>query len=390
MVNNNELVPANGTDKIILPLYLQIAERMVKKYNIRLVEKIETSKTEPYFFTGTKYIEDKNYERVKGFTTAEIVEIFNSNSTQDDKNEGFVIRNDYVVPNSDLSKYRRSINYVNNLTKNVIESLATIIPIRVSDDDFDSDDYSINTKNGYFNLTTGVLEKHTSEKLVKSIANAEYNGPLFNHTNLCLLSFLDNPVIRKNIFISYLFDSLYDKDINEIENKKRVQSFLEILSTYMIGNNLHKIVTIIIGEPDTGKSTFFDVLKYIYGDYLAPFNKSVITTTYRGAKEIRPDIIALRGKRILTSSETDETDKFDTATVKAIAGNDYMSFRNPHNKMMVNFIVKGKLLLGTNFCPSFNNLDDEAFLNRIILIDFKNKPTVLDRSLFKKLTSDEN
>jgi phage/plasmid-associated DNA primase len=51
---------------------------------------------------------------------------------------------------------------------------------------------------------------------------------------------------------------------------------------------------------------------------------------------------------------------------------------------MITFTIKGKLMLATNSCPNFTNLDDEAFLNRLVLIDFNNIPESFDTTLEKK------
>jgi len=57
---------------------------------------------------------------------------------------------------------------------------------------------------------------------------------------------------------------------------------------------------------------------------------------------------------------------------------------------MVTFSISGKLLLVTNFCPMFSDLDDKAFLNRIVLIDFNNIPKSFDTNLKEKLLAKDS
>jgi phage/plasmid-associated DNA primase len=178
---------------------------------------------------------------------------------------------------------------------------------------------------------------------------------------------------------------LYDNTKNDKENKDIIQSFMYILASFIIGDNAHKLFFIIIGEPNTGKSTLLDFLLGLFSSYGTTFNNSALLLSPRTANDIRPDLIAFIGKRLLVGSEANKEGKFDNALVKQISGNDQISVRKPHKGEMINFTVKGKLLLVTNFCPKFSDLDDEAFLNRIVLIDFNNKPKQIDTTLKEKL-----
>ena len=109
----------------------------------------------------------------------------------------------------------------------------------------------------------------------------------------------------------------------------------------------------------------------------------------RSKNDIRPDVIALRGKRMLVGSESNKEAKFDVALLKALSGNDEISNRKPHKGEMVNFTLNGKLMLATNFCPNFTNLDDTAFLNRLVLINFDNVPEKMDTELEEKIIATE-
>jgi phage/plasmid-associated DNA primase len=164
---------------------------------------------------------------------------------------------------------------------------------------------------------------------------------------------------------------------------------MDILASCLIGNNQAKQVYIVVGKPNTGKSTIFKILGNLFGDYCGTFNNGVLLESPRSSNDIRPDIISLRNKRLMLGSETNKGNMFDTGLVKTLAGNDTQSFRKPHSGQMVDFVIKGKFLLGTNYCPNFSNLEDQAFLNRLVIVDFNNIPENMDLSLEERALTDE-
>jgi len=124
--------------------------------------------------------------------------------------------------------------------------------------------------------------------------------------------------------------------------------------------------------------------------YAGTFNNSVMMISSRTKNDIRPDIIANRNKRAMFGSESNKKEKLDDAQIKNLSGNDQVSFRKPHKGEMISFMIKGKFMLITNYCPKFSNIEDQALLNRVILIDFPNKIEKIDKDLKNKLNTPEN
>jgi putative DNA primase/helicase len=277
------------------------------------------------------------------------------------------------------------MGYMNSLTKNVTKDIADMCPIHRTEDGFDSDPYEINFQNGIFDIKRGELVPHTPKKLMRNILSASYISNKREENGRKVIIIHKEKIIRKIVG-----DALYDKSLNDIENAKIVKSFMEILASFLIGNNEYKQVYILVGKPNTGKTTLIKILAEIFGDYAGLFNNGVLLESPRSSNDIRPDIIALRNKRLMAGSETNKGNKFDAGLVKTLAGNDTLSFRKPHHGQMITFTIKGKFMLATNFCPNFTNLDDEAFLNRLVIIDFNNVPEDFDTTLAEKALSPEN
>jgi hypothetical protein len=59
-----------------LPLSMQIAENMVKLYRILLIRDVESGVLFPVFFQTNRYIDDRQWDQIRGFIKAEIVNLF--------------------------------------------------------------------------------------------------------------------------------------------------------------------------------------------------------------------------------------------------------------------------------------------------------------------------
>jgi P4 family phage/plasmid primase-like protien len=342
------------------PLTVQIAEHIVREQNIHLVKDIESGISDLYYYDGARYVRDYAGEHVKGFVYTAIRDAFNTNPSG------------YIILEADEDKYVGSPSYINSLLENTVKIIKATEEIRRDDSDFDGDANIVNTKNGILDLRTQELMPHSPTWLLRNMVAAQYKN--------------DEPQPAR--FLSFLKECLRDKDGQD--NEETVYSLVEILASCLIGHNRDKLVYILVGKPNTGKSTLLNVLWRIFGDYAVAFNNSVLLASSRNSKTIRPEIIVLKGKRLMVGSESNKTEKFDTALVKKIAGNDTLSFRRPHKGTMIDFTVTGKLLLATNFCPTFSDLNDQAFLNRICIVDFNNIPEATDQHLEEKLLAERD
>jgi phage/plasmid-associated DNA primase len=371
---------------IVLSLDLQLAVSIVKLHHIWLIRDIENGSLIPVFYERNMYVEDRLWDRIRGFIKDEIIGLFSFLlSLNQDKGEGsrqsrFL---EYHVSNKDKKGYATSSGYINHLVSQVVKCIRDISNIVKEETDFDSNPYLIKVKNGIFDILKGILMPHTPALLIRGMINANFIPPQLTSNGMKII------VTKTNLFREFIGSALYDKTKNDRENKAIVRSFLEILASFLIGSNEHKLLFIIVGKPNTGKTTLLNTLKTLFSLYGTWFNNSALLRSARTTNDIRPDILALRGKRLIVGSEANKDGKFDTALLKSLAGNDEVSFRKPHKGDMVTFRICGKFMLVTNFCPKFTDLDDQAFLNRIVLVNFDNIPERMDGELEDKLKSPE-
>jgi len=388
ITKDNDVIHKKTTNELkTASLDMQLALKIVETYHILLVRDVENRNIIPYYYEQDKYIADKSYIKIRGFVKDEIASLFKFifNGKSDDPCY-YKKLSEYSVTKEDVNEYSY-VGYINRLTNNVIRNIGDFHTLLKEETNFDIDPYQINVLNGILDIKTLNLLPHGHDKLIKNIANAKYLvSSIKIGESKKSLRINSNPYL----FLKMISDALYDRTLNDNENQKIVESFIEILASFLIGNNIYKQVFILIGLPNTGKSTLLNILRKIFGSYSVTFNNSALMVSPRTNNDIRPDIIPLRGKRLLVGSESNKEDKFDVALLKALSGNDEISIRKPHKGDMVNFTLSGKILLATNYCPKFTNLDDTAFLNRLVLIDFNNIPRNMDLNLEQKIIEAES
>lgn len=121
-----------------------------------------------------------------------------------------------------------------------------------------------------------------------------------------------------------------------------------------------------------GKGLLIEAVASVMGPLAGPIQAEMLLEQpgARSAAAASPDIMALRGMRIVYASETDEGRKFSSSRVKWLTGGDTLVGRWPHDKYPVPFSPTHTLFLLTNSKPRAA-ADDFAFWERCRLIQFE-------------------
>jgi putative DNA primase/helicase len=146
------------------------------------------------------------------------------------------------------------------------------------------------------------------------------------------------------------------------------------LAGYAIsGQRIERVMPIAWGIGWNGKGTNFEILEHILGDMAGPVPSEILLEdgrNYRTGGSPTPEIMRLRGKRLVWASETNEGRKLNAGKVKLLSGGDTLVGRDPFGKRLVSFPPTHTLFLMTNHKPK-TNPDDFALWQRINLIPFK-------------------
>lgn len=198
------------------------------------------------------------------------------------------------------------------------------------------------------------------------------------------------------------FDSprkLFDQFILDICNgDDSLVDYLQTLFGYaMTGEVLLHIFIIFYGKGRNGKGTLLEILKSVLGPLAYKTNFDFLIDSRFNSNGPTPELIALRGKRIVWASETKEGHVLNVSKLKEVVGGDTLNARAPYAKKQVEFSPSHTLILLTNNRPHAT-ASDYALWQRIHLVPFeasfvadpKNKcERKADPELLKKLKKEK-
>ena len=243
--------------------------------------------------------------------------------------------------------------------RSMLELAATERELSATPDQFDSNRWLLNVKNGTLNLKTGVLQPHNRDDLITKMAPVVYDKTAH--------------APRWERFLMEIMGG----DVELVEFLQRAVGYA------LTGDTREQCLFFCYGQGANGKSTFLETLRHVFGDYAqqADFS-SFMARTSDGP---RTDIARMRGARFVTASEAQSNKDFDAKVVQSLTGDDTVVARHLYEKEF-EFKPQHKLWLAANHKPVVKE-QTEAFWRRMRLIPF----TVVfpmvkrDKALAKKL-----
>jgi putative DNA primase/helicase len=221
--------------------------------------------------------------------------------------------------------------------------------LAITGDEWDSDPDLLGCLNGVIDLRNGESRSGHPSDYIKSVAPTEWHG-------------IDVPAPQWGSFLS----DIYNAD-------SELMLYMQRLLGYSItGYNTEHKFPIFWGSGRNGKSTLIEVLGNVLGPDLAgPIQSEMLLDQGRLARSGGPtsDILALRGKRLVWGSETDEGRRLNIGKLKWLTGGDTLTGRPPYGKHQISFKPTHKLILLTNHRPHAP-ANDYALWARIHLIPF--------------------
>jgi P4 family phage/plasmid primase-like protien len=134
----------------------------------------------------------------------------------------------------------------------------------------------------------------------------------------------------------------------------------------------------LYGPPNTGKSMFLHLVRYIVGSGNA-------STTYLKQMTGAHGVAPLVGKMVNLQGEIDVSERVDAATFKGVVSGDPME-ANPKNQQQFTFCNRAVLWLAGNNLPQFAADTTSGVLDRIVPVSFSNPvaPENKDTTLLDK------
>lgn len=246
----------------------------------------------------------------------------------------------------------------------MIELAKSEYPIFDSGDGWDSDPMLLGVANGVVDLRAGNLR------------HGRPDDKITLHTGIPFI-----PIAQCPRFIQFL-DEIFGGDRELIEYIQRVVGYC------LTGDVSEQCLFLCFGSGANGKSTFLELLKYIFGLYGYNLPFSAFELSARAS--IPNDVAAILGKRLVTAVETSESAKWNEARIKGLTGGDEITARYLYHEFF-RFTPTGKFFLAVNHLPEVAD-DSEGFWRRMRLIpflkQFSESSGTADKNLLNKLKAE--
>lgn len=215
---------------------------------------------------------------------------------------------------------------------------------------WDSNPLILGCKNGVIDLTTGMLRPGLPSDMIKTVSPIPYPG-------------ISEPCPT---WLQFL------RDISD-DNEEVVLYLQRLLGYGITGFATEAVHPVLWGAKGrNGKTTMLETIKFVLGElaYKAPASFLVQGRVQKSEESPDAVMMALRGRRIVWCSETNEGDRLNPSKLKELSGDDTISARPPYGKHQIEFKPSHLLLLLTNKRPKIP-ANDQALWRRIHLLPFQ-------------------
>lgn len=210
--------------------------------------------------------------------------------------------------------------------------------------ELDADPYLLNVANGTLDLRTMELRPHNPvDRLTK---------------------------ITRGAYVEGLVSAEWERFVARILTDEPVRRYFQrFLGLTLCGQPLEHVFTLAVGTGANGKGTCRTAVANALGDYHHEAPATLFLESKRNSGEANADLVALRGRRFVVASETDQGVRLSVSLMKQISGGDPITARRPYAQDPVTFQSTWTVLLVTNHLPKVP-ADDEAVWRRMRVVPF--------------------
>lgn len=239
----------------------------------------------------------------------------------------------------DYHKFARKYQHSSRISATLTEATPYL---QINVDRLDGDAFLLNTPAGTVDLRSGVMRPHDPEDYCTKLTGCSPGGD------------------GKEMFLEFL-DRVTCGD-------RQLQDYLQMIAgMFAVGAVYRECLIIAYGSGGNGKSTLFNLLAYVLGDYAGNLSAETLTANCRKNKS--PEYAELRGRRLVIAAELEEGMRFDTAIIKKLCSTDPI-LAEPKYKKPFTFIPSHTVVLYTNHLPRVGTVDKGTW-DRLIVVPFK-------------------
>lgn len=279
---------------------------------------------------GTRWKEDKA-ERVFGFVRELHKSMYAEVAKEPDDTKKEALAK-WAVRSQDVSRMNATLRVAKTDDRFLIEST-----------DLDTDPWLLNAPNGTINLMTGGLQAHDPRDLISKSVPVPFD-----------------PDATCPRWLEYLLKV-------QDGNQDMVDFIQRLLGYSLTGVTTEQVFVLMWGPPGTGKSTFIETIRRVFGEYSANAEPETFMAKKQNSRAT-PELARLQGARLVTASETEQNERLAIARVKHMTGSDTMTASNLYAAPF-EFRPVLKLWLSTNHKPRVP-ADEGGIWDRMIFIPF--------------------
>lgn len=239
---------------------------------------------------------------------------------------------------------RRDSKYISATLKEV-RPIVEIMPSELN-----KNPYLLNTPSGTFDLRKGLggFSEHKAEDFITKITTVSPGNK------------------GKDIWLDCL-DKIYG-DAELIDYVQR------ICGLAVIGKVFIEAMIIAYGDGGNGKSTFWNAIFRVLGNYSGKLSADALTTSVR--RNVKPEMAEMAGRRLLIASESQEGARLNESMIKQLCSTDEVMAEKKYKDPFY-FTPTHMLVLYTNHLPRISGSDDGIW-RRLIVIPYTRKLTGKD------------
>lgn len=209
---------------------------------------------------------------------------------------------------------------------------------------FDADPWLLGVKNGVLNLKTLHMEKVRPDLLVSKRTNVSFDSQA----------------------TCPLFDWFLETIQPDADTRRLLQ---QLCGIFLTGEPHIQKLIFFYGLGANGKSTFIELVHWLLGDYAKRIQTELLMQHQRSPQGPSPDIVALKGRRLVYCNEIEEGRRLAEARVKELTGGDTLSGRTPYAKEEITFQPSHNLVMVGNHAPEVRDMS-HGMWRRMLLIPF--------------------
>jgi len=263
----------------------------------------------------------------------------------------------------ELAKHAKSSLNVNRL--NAMVRLSESDPaVSVIQSNWDSDSWSFNVLNGTLNLRTGKLRPHDRADMITKIS----------------------PVVFDPAATCPRFDAFLERILPQEETRGFAQ---RMVGYSLTGDMSEQLLVYKYGTGANGKSVFTEIIKNMMGDYGYKSDRKVfMVSPDKSSGNATPELTPMVGKRFISVSEVEQSDRLNESRIKDLTGTDTISARDLYSSEF-NFFPSAKLWFYGNHKPRITGEDDGIWRRfRLLPFTVQIPENERDRKLLEKLQAE--